>query len=187
MSARHTVWRKIYTTAKYKFGFVTAVLDPADMTPSAKFTQEITAALGKSTNAEKREALKVVFERFGHSYQTEVTLGGLLVSTDTTTTSGAVSRNFCKLEHLVSTSLFTMAQDAQEKFENEVKAKLAYTSGAEVYSAKGAAAGGWGKDAIDKAMDQSQKIAITAKVTPLHSVHHSRLKFGAVGRQSFAG
>jgi hypothetical protein len=91
MSSKHTVGRKIFTTAKYKFGFVTVVLDPEDLEPTDKFTKDIKTALAKKTDDEKTKALKLVFDKFGHTYQTEVTLGGLLVTTDSTTTTATVS------------------------------------------------------------------------------------------------
>ncbi|KDQ11959.1 hypothetical protein BOTBODRAFT_427142 [Botryobasidium botryosum FD-172 SS1] len=142
MSSKHTVGKKIFTTAKYKYGFVTIVMDPKDMEPSDKFTTAIKEAVKRSSEDEKKEALKDVFKKFGHSFQTEVTLGGVLVSTESTTTTATMT---------------------EEKFEAELKAKLSGAAGAGLYSASAAAAGGFSKDVMEKAMEQQQRLTITAK------------------------
>ncbi|RPD54073.1 hypothetical protein L227DRAFT_567556 [Lentinus tigrinus ALCF2SS1-6] len=52
------------------------VIDPVQLNPS--FTAAITAALGQSTQAARREALDTVFNTYGHVFRTKVRLGGAL-------------------------------------------------------------------------------------------------------------
>lgn len=114
----------IYTTANYKFGFVTIVMDPKSLETTDEFKREIREALGaQKTDEEKTAALREVFEKFGHSFPTEVTLGGALVSTDSAPFETEVSllRNGSPNSSTVN-SLQT--KEAQKNFESEMKAKV---------------------------------------------------------------
>lgn len=90
MNAHQTLNKKIFTTAKYKFGFVTLVMEPSTLKATEQFNAAIDKAMTKSDKTEKVDALKQVFEKYGHTFQTEVTLGGLLVSTESTITNATV-------------------------------------------------------------------------------------------------
>lgn len=87
MRARHKVGKTIFTTAKYKYGFVTLVMEPSSMTATAKFQTAIKDAMGSKDQSSE---LKKVFDRYGHTFPTEVTLGGLLETTESTKTTAEV-------------------------------------------------------------------------------------------------
>lgn len=91
MTARHKIGKKIYTTAKYKYGFVTIVLEPPTMSPTPEFEAAIKNAMAntKSRN-EKNDDLTKVFDKYGHSFPTEMILGGLLETTESITTTAEV-------------------------------------------------------------------------------------------------
>ncbi|KAH8826223.1 hypothetical protein DL96DRAFT_1276882 [Flagelloscypha sp. PMI_526] len=91
-ASENSVYEDIYTIAKYMYAFVTIVLDPMDMDPTEKFSNAIEAALKREDDAEKRKELESVFKKYGHSFQTEVTLGGQLVATEITKANVNVSK-----------------------------------------------------------------------------------------------
>lgn len=99
MRAAHKVGKKIFTTAKYKYGFATVVMEPSSMTATPKFDAAIKEAMKSS---EKRAALEDVIAKYGHTFPTEVILGGLLETTESTTTTAEVQCLFATLACLLT-------------------------------------------------------------------------------------
>lgn len=90
MDASQTVHKTIFTTASYKYAFVTIVFDPMTLKTTSEFDSAITEALKKDSQDAKRAALRNVFDRYGHAFQTEVMLGAMLSTTDSITTDADV-------------------------------------------------------------------------------------------------
>ena len=90
MDGTNTVHNTIFTTASYKYAFVTIVFDPTTLTPTAEFDSAVQNALQKESEDAKRAALRDLFNRYGHSFQTEVMLGAMLTTTDSIKTDAAV-------------------------------------------------------------------------------------------------
>lgn len=84
MTAANHVSTHIFTTASYKYAFVTIVFDPATLKPSKSFVATIKTIMDNKETDEygKAQDLKKVFNRYGHIFQTEVTLGAMLTTTD---------------------------------------------------------------------------------------------------------
>ena len=84
MTGSNSLLKTIFTTAFYKYAFVTIVFDPTTLTTTNKFKLAVTEALNKGSDDAKRAALRNLFDRYGHAFQTEVTLGAMLTTTDST-------------------------------------------------------------------------------------------------------
>jgi hypothetical protein len=63
---------------------------PEDLKLSEKFKTDLHKALERTTVEAKRLAIKDLFDDFGHVFQTEVDLGGMCVTTSSTTTTKEV-------------------------------------------------------------------------------------------------
>jgi hypothetical protein len=90
MDATQAIHKTIFTTAFYKYAFVTIVFDPMTLTPTHEFNSAVKEALEKESEEAKRTALRGVFNRYGHTFQTEVMLGAMLTTTDSIKTDATV-------------------------------------------------------------------------------------------------
>ena len=72
MKVRHKVGQTIFTTAWYKYSFVTLVMEAASMIPTTGFQHAIKEGM---KNEDQSTALKDVFKKYAHTFPTEVILG----------------------------------------------------------------------------------------------------------------
>lgn len=128
----------MYTTTKYRFAFITIIMDSKSLKKTDNFRAAIELALGIGGEAEKSDedktvALREVLQKYGHFFQTKVTLGGVLVLTDSSDTETKVTMK--RPSH--STVLSSLqAKETRKTFESRLEAKLHSVVATDFYPAK---------------------------------------------------